>query len=160
MDASVEEWVFGPSDRCPVCGASLVDQPAFFRSDRVCWQCGTNLWCRKNDRDGQFIIVPIPGRTATSVDLERLVRSIGKSGQGLSVGVDLSDLELVNSSFVSKLIVLNRRIQEIGGRMFLFAIHPNVRASLNRFRLDLIFEILEDEPAASWIEHEADVATP
>jgi anti-anti-sigma regulatory factor len=160
MDAEVEEFIFGVSDLCPVCGASLVEQPDFIRSDRACWQCGTNLWCRRNDRDGQFIIVPIPGRTPTSVDVERLVRSIGKCGEEVSVGVDLSDLELVNSSFVAKLIVLNRRIQEIGSRMFLFSIHPIVRASLNRFRLDLIFEIIENEPAGSWTEHTAAVMTP
>jgi anti-anti-sigma regulatory factor len=160
MDASVEECIFRVLDLCPVCGASLVEQSDFFRSDRVCRQCGTNLWCRKNERDGQFIIVPIAGRTPTSADVERLVRSIGESGQEVSVGVDLSDLELVNSSFVAKMIVLNRRIQEIGCRMFLFAIHPIVRASLNRLGLDLIFEIIEDEPAGSWTEHTAGVLTP
>jgi len=74
-----------------------------------------------------------------------LVQSLRESGKVARVGVDLSGWDAVSSSFVAELVMLHRRIQEAGGRLFLFALNPFVRSSLHRFRLDQLFEIVEHE---------------
>jgi anti-anti-sigma regulatory factor len=105
------------------------------------------------------ILVPVARRTPTATDAELLVRSLRHSGQFARVGVDLSELEVASSSLVAELVILRRRIREAGGRLFLFALNPFVRASLHRLRLDQVFEIVEPEGDAVWSEPAAMMAT-
>jgi anti-anti-sigma regulatory factor len=152
MDAAVDDVGLHTWYRCPVCGASLLDHTEFYLADDACRECGANLWCWRQEHEGVVILVPIPQRTPATADVESLVRALRRSGTAARVGVDLSSLEVVSSSWVAELVILHRRIREAGGRLFLFGLNPYVRASLHRFRLDQVFEIVEPEDAAAWAE--------
>ncbi len=136
MYAAVDDEALHTSYRCPVCGASLLDQTEFFFAAETCRECGANLWCSRQEHDGVVILVPVARRTPTATDAELLVRSLRHSGQFARVGVDLSEPEVASSSLVAELVILHRHIREAGGRLFLFALNPFVRASLHRLRLD------------------------
>lgn len=152
MDAAVDDVARQTWYRCPVCGASLLDHTEYYLADDACRECGASLWCWRQERGGVVILVPIPQRTPSTADVELLVRSLRRCGKVARVGVDLGELDVVSSSLVAELVILHRRIREAGGRLFLFALNPYVRASLHRFRLDQMFEIVEPEDNASWAE--------
>lgn len=152
MDAAVDDVGLHTWYRCPVCGASLLDQTEFYLADDACRECGANLWCWRQEHEGTVILVPIPQRTPATADVESLVRALRRSGKAARVEVDMSELEVASSSLVAELVILHRRIREAGGRLFLFGLNPYVRASLHRLRLDQVFEILEPEDDADWAE--------
>ncbi len=89
------------------------------------------------------MLVPIPRRNPATKDIELLARSLRERVRATRVGLDMSELSTVSTSLVTDLLLLHRRIQEAGGRLFLFALNPLVRASLHRLRLEQVFQILE-----------------
>ena len=62
-----------------------------------------------------------------------------------SLCVDLSNLDIVNSDMLSKLIVLQRRLKQKEGTLLLCGLSPHVREIFGWTRLDRFFEIKEDE---------------
>ena len=59
--------------------------------------------------------------------------------------VDCSNLQLLNSEMLSKLIVLHRRLKHKEGKLILCGLCPEVREVLSWTKLDQLFEIKEDE---------------
>jgi len=81
-------------------------------------------------------------------DLDRLADSLAGTGETPRVILNLSDLELVNSLFLSRLLVLHQRIQRDEGRLVLCCFHPLVRDALATTKLDAVFDMADDEEAA------------
>ncbi len=150
MDAAAAEYGFQTSYQCPVCGASLPYHPVFLPADEPCAECREHLWCWKREHNGVVILQPLPERTPTPADVERVVTAL-QSGKVACIGIDLSELDTVTSAFVARLMVLHKRTRDAGGRLFLFGLNPIVRESLHHLRLDRFFEIVEHEDDPDWL---------
>jgi anti-anti-sigma regulatory factor len=133
------------SFRCPVCGNALplLIAPAPF--DAPCSECGSYLWCRRRNDGDVVLLEAIAGRSPEPMEVERVVRSLVSGGVPSCVILDLSRLELINSSFMARLIMMNRRIREEGGTFKLKGLQPVVREIFDRARLGLVLEVVEDE---------------
>ena len=59
--------------------------------------------------------------------------------------MDCSNLRVLNSEMLSKLVVLQRRLKEKDAKLVLSGVHPEVREILGWTKLDRFFEIQEDE---------------
>jgi anti-anti-sigma factor len=90
-------------------------------------------------------LVATPGRSPEPIEVERVIRALLIEGEPLRVVLDLSQLELINSSFMARLIMMNRRIRDEGGTFFLRGLQPVVREIFDRARLDLALDVIEDE---------------
>jgi anti-anti-sigma factor len=133
------------SFQCPVCGNALphLMAPAPFHAP--CSECGGYLWCRRRGGGDAIWLVATPGRSPEPIEVERVIRSLLSEGEPLRVILDLSHLELINSSFMARLIMMNRRIRDEGGTFFLKGLQPVVREIFDRARLDLALDVIEDE---------------
>jgi anti-anti-sigma regulatory factor len=134
--------------QCPVCGNSLphsVPTPPF---DAPCSECGAYLWCRRRSSSGPIFLQAIPGRSPEPSELERVIQALERDSRGEEVILDLSLMELVTSSFMARMITLNRRIQASGSRMSVTGLQPLVRDIFQRARLDLALNLVEDGEAS------------
>lgn len=87
---------------------------------------------------------------------ERTVREVGEQigaslpndGNPLRVVLDFSGVDLISSSLLGKLILLQRRIDSTGGRLRLCELSPTVQAVFRTSNLDRLFAIDRDCAAA------------
>jgi len=71
--------------------------------------------------------------------------SVADRGDCQALVVDCSDVEFLSSETLSRLIVLQRRLQQKNARLVLFGLRAEVREVLSWTRLDRFFEIKEHE---------------
>lgn len=91
----------------------------------------------------------MPDRTPKHADVIRLANSLVCAGNGLGVIVDLSRFaEIISSEFVARLVALNKRVRAAKRRLILCGLAPLVRDAFVGAKLDMVFEICDDERAA------------
>jgi anti-anti-sigma factor len=98
--------------------------------------------------DDVVVLRVLPGRTPEIGDIERLAESLVRSADVPRVVVDVSDLDLINSSLVAGLIALHKRVRSAKGRLILCGLQPFVREVFFDSNLTKVFVILDDEEAA------------
>jgi anti-anti-sigma factor len=133
------------SYQCPVCGnplPHLAPAPPF---DAPCSECGSVLWCRRRVSPEHLVLEALPSGTPEPWQVEQVVESLLSSGRASRVVLDLSHLNYVSSSFVARLVTMNRRIRATGGRLVLCGLHPVAYEIFQQFRLDKLFEILPED---------------
>ena len=62
--------------------------------------------------------------------------------------LNLADVPYMDSSALAVLVESLKRMQRIGGRVFLFNLQPRVKGLLEIARLDTIFHLVKDEAEA------------
>jgi len=92
------------------------------------------------------VLDALPDRTPP--DEDRLTDSLARTSGAPRVILCLGSLDLVDSRFLARMLVLHRRLQECEGKFVLCCLQPLVRDVLASTKLDTIFEIAEDEQAA------------
>jgi anti-anti-sigma factor len=81
-------------------------------------------------------------------DIGEALSELADLGVGLTVSLDLRDVDIVTASTLGKLVALHRSLRPLGGRTVLRNVMPFVREIFRATRLDTVFEILpRDEPA-------------
>jgi len=81
-------------------------------------------------------------------EANQLVESLISKDVHARVVVDFSRLEIVDSSFVARLVSMNRRLRSVGGQLVLSNLSPIIREMFAQLRLDRAFDIVESEPHA------------
>jgi anti-anti-sigma factor len=133
------------SYQCPVCGKANQQEPSLPRFDAPCSGCGCHIWCRRRVSSGDTVLEVLPQRTPEPWDVEQVVDALIRHGVASRVVVDLSRLDTVDSSFVARLVSMNKHIRAAGGRFILCGLSPVVREVFQHLRLDKAFE-LSNEP--------------
>ncbi len=136
------------SFQCPVCGNGLPQLLAPPPFDAPCSECGSYLWCRRCSGTDPIRLEAMPGRSPEPIEVERVIHTIVGREEPVTVVLDLSRLEMINSSFMARLIMLNRRIRDEGGRFFLKGLQPVVQEIFDRARLHMALDVLRDETDA------------
>jgi anti-anti-sigma factor len=103
------------------------------------------LWCCSRTVDNSIVIDVVSGITPTHEDIQRLCDTLFDSGSVPNVVVDLSDVEFVSSSFLARLVALNKRIRAADRKLILCGLRPVVREIFRVSRLDTILDIAEDK---------------
>ncbi len=134
--------------RCPLCSTVLSFRPHPPPYDAACQECGYPLWCFSRTVGDLIVLEVVSGTMPTHKEVHRLCDTLLASGSVPRVVVDLSDVEFVSSSFVARLVALNKRIQAADARLVLCGLRPVVREALHTSRLDEFFDIAEDEATA------------
>lgn len=139
METSVKTWY-----ECPICGNALPQEPWLVRFDAPCSECGYRLWCRRRLQGTETILEVLPERTPEPWESKQLVASLIARNMHTFVTMDLSQLQIVDSAFVARLISMNRSIYEARGRFVLRGMCSTIREIFAQLRLDKAFEIVED----------------
>jgi anti-anti-sigma factor len=91
------------------------------------------------------ILDAVAGRTPEPWEVERVVDALGRHATLDHVTVDLSQLEVVNSSFLAALVGMKKRLQVFGCTLFLCGLRPIVCEIFERLRLNGYFKIVKSE---------------
>jgi anti-anti-sigma factor len=87
------------------------------------------------------VLEVLPDRVPEPWEVEKLVQAIEKKNAGARVVMDLSRLDLIDSSMVARFVSMNRRIRGAGGHFVLTGLCEIVREIFDHLRLDKAFEI-------------------
>ncbi len=86
-------------------------------------------------------------RTVREVS-EQLGAALPNDGKPIRVVLDFSGVDLISSSLLGKLILLQRRVDGSGGKLRLCELSPTVQSVFRTSNLDRLFAILRDRRAA------------
>jgi anti-sigma B factor antagonist len=133
---------------CPKCRRPVAVQSLHDAGDHPCPNCGHLLWFVRREVDGVVVLEFLPGLIAGSESLglsDDVKTAVGEAPQ---VVVNLGSLRLISSTMLAMLVVLYRRMKAANGNMVLCSLAPDGREVFRITKLDLIFDIYEDEAAA------------
>ena len=131
--------------QCPFCGNALPRFAALPPFDAPCCECGSRLWCRQRASVEGVMLEAVAGRAPESGEVERLVDALERHGAPDRVFVDLSQLSVINSSFLAALVGMKKRLQPFGCTLYLCGLRPLVREIFERLRLDTLFHLVRRE---------------
>jgi len=131
--------------QCAVCGNALPRLAPLPPFDAPCCECGSYLWCRRRDSAEGVVLEVVAGRAPEPSEVERVVESLGRHGTLDHVTVDLSQLEIINSSFLAALVVMKKRLLPFGCTLFLRGLQPIVCNIFDRLRLNGYFRIVKSD---------------
>lgn len=104
--------------------------------------------------DGEVACVAITGqlraRDVCQVG-DPLENVLGTGSYGRKVLLDLSGLELIDSSGFCWMVRRQKRMCQNGGQLILHSASPRLGQILDRLKLDLIFRITWDRESAIWL---------
>jgi anti-anti-sigma factor len=129
--------------QCPVCGNSLPHVASLPPFDAPCCECGSYVWCRRRDSAESVVLEILAGRAPEPSEVEQVIDSL--CGTLDRVTVDLSQLEVINSSLLAALVKMKKRLQSCGCTLFLAGLRPIVREIFERLRLNGYFRIVKSE---------------
>ena len=135
--------------QCPVCGNALLHLAALPPFDAPCYECGSYLWCRRRDSAEGVVLEAVAGRAPELWEVQRVVDALGRFGTLDRVTVDLSQLDIINSSFLAALVGMKKRLQPFGCTLFLRGLQPIVCEIFDRLRLNEFFNIVKSEEHAT-----------
>jgi anti-anti-sigma factor len=89
------------------------------------------------------VLEAVSGRAPEPWEVERVVDSLGRHGTLDRVTVDLSKLEIINSSFLAALVGMTKRLQGSGCTLLLCGLRPIVREIFDRLHFERLFDIVK-----------------
>jgi anti-sigma B factor antagonist len=105
-----------------------------------------------HEEDGVLIVsfrdrLLFDDRTVREVS-EQLGAAMPNDGRPIKLILDFSGVDLISSSLLGKLILLQRRVDGTGGRLRLCELSPTVQSVFRTSNLDRLFGIVRDRRAA------------
>jgi anti-sigma B factor antagonist len=79
---------------------------------------------------------------------DQIAEALPNDGSPIRLVVDFSDVSLISSTFLSKLILLQRRIDGTRGKMRLCEMSPMIQQVFRTSNLDRLFKIDRDQRTA------------
>jgi anti-sigma B factor antagonist len=79
---------------------------------------------------------------------EQTAAALGNSGEPIRLVLDFTDVSLISSTFLSKLILLQRRVDASRGKLRLCEMSPVLQQVFRTSNLDRLFQIDRDVQAA------------
>ncbi len=73
---------------------------------------------------------------------------LGAAGYARKVVLGLTNVDYIDSSGISWLLVRHKRFREADGKLVIHSVPPMVRQVLEMLRLNLVLHLTDDEPAA------------
>jgi len=117
-------------------------------ADVRCRDCGGLVWFRKRTADDAVILDVLPGRIPEPEDIESLCKTLVHPGAVALVAVNLSQAEIVDSTFVASLVGLRRRLLAANGKLVLYSLRRAMLEILDYTRLDEFFDTFDTEENA------------
>lgn len=89
-------------------------------------------------------------RMLSTVAVDTRLREVTKSPptEGIDTVLDFSRVEFISSAVLNRLIVLDRAISSMGGKLVLCGLSSSLRDLFSMTRLDQVFRIVDDQDEA------------
>jgi anti-sigma B factor antagonist len=132
-------------NRCSVCGCDLPTQPA---GDGSCSACGHRIWFRKRDANGLITVDLMPSMNPDQAPIDRLGELFVSGSRAPRVLLNFRHIDFVTSTFINRLLVLRRTIQDARGRLLLCGLNPVIQEIFEINRLGNLFDVFSNEQDA------------
>ena len=94
------------------------------------------------------IVVTLPVESEIIVRELKNVNQMVSSGDGCDVVIDFSNVEILNSSSISNLMILRELLHERGRQLILCNVSPSIMSVFTVAGLDKLFEFVDDKQTA------------
>jgi anti-anti-sigma factor len=94
------------------------------------------------------IVVTLPVESQVIVRELKNVNQMVSSGDGRDVVIDFSNVEILNSSSISNLMILRELLHERGRQLILCSVSPSIMSVFTVADLDKVFEFVDDKQTA------------
>jgi anti-anti-sigma factor len=131
-----------PRSRCPVCGDTL---PARSVADGSCSVCGHQIWFRRREASGLTVIELLPTMNPEEAAIDRLGPFLARRLRAPRVLLNFRHIDFVTSTFINRLLVLRRSIQDARGRLLLCGLNPVLREIFEINKLGNLFDVFHNE---------------
>jgi anti-sigma B factor antagonist len=105
-----------------------------------------------NDSDGikvvRFLDRQLFDERTVREAAEEIAAALPNDGTPIRLVIDFSDVNLISSTFLSKLILLQRRVDSTAGRLRLCEMSPLIQQVFRTSNLDRLFKIDRDQRSA------------
>jgi anti-sigma B factor antagonist len=120
--------------------------------DRLEFSMPATLRIEVLDIDGSQVVtfrdrLLFDDRTVREV-ADQLSAALPNDGKAIKLVIDFTGVDLISSSLLGKLILLQRRVDGSGGKLRLCELSPTVHSVFKTSNLDRIFGIVRDRRAA------------
>jgi anti-sigma B factor antagonist len=92
----------------------------------------------------EVILVELPGRLEKDNELQTVIRML-RQGNHCDVVVDFSHVQLLGGAWLTRLLKIQRLVEEGGHKLTLCGVAPAIRGIFTIARLDHLFDFAEDE---------------
>ena len=130
---------------CPVCGSPL---SACAAGDGSCSACGHRDWFRRRRVDGLIIVDLLSKMNPEEADIDRLGRLLIRENRAPRVLLNFRQIDFVTSTFINRLLVLRRSIQDARGRLLLCGLNPVIQEIFEINKLGNLFDVFRNEQDA------------
>ena len=133
---------------CPLCDAELKGDLSVSGIEARCPNCHGSLWCQMRTLGGVVVLDMMPRQTFECEFARHLRGSCLPFSGRYPVVVNLSKVELADSTLLGGLVRLKKRIDEAGGRLILYGPRSLLRKMFAFTRLADYFVIVATEADA------------
>ena len=133
---------------CPLCDAELKGDLSVSGIEARCPNCHGSLWCQMRTLGSVVVLDMMPRQTFQCEFARHLSDSCLPFSGRVPVVVNLSEVELADSTFLAGLVLLKKKIDATGGRLILYGPLPLLREMFAFTKLADFFVIVATESDA------------
>lgn len=137
------------TDQCSVCGQEVTADPSNLRNDAQCSHCGHMVWFRKQEMNDLVILNLMANMDPERADFEPVGGWLVRSEKPSSVVISFANVEFVGSTFLGRLLALQKKLKGAERKLTLCALNPVIREIFQITKLEGFFEFSDDEIGAT-----------
>jgi anti-anti-sigma factor len=130
------------SSQCSLCGCELPEQA---RDSGACSWCGYGQWFRTRTSDGWIIVDLLACMNPEEAAVDNLAELLTQTIRAPRLLLNLREISFVTSTFLNRLLVLRRKIQDARGRLLLCDLSPIVQEIFDVNQLGALFDVFPSE---------------
>jgi anti-anti-sigma factor len=135
-----------PGQRCTLCGQEPpVDlmAPAETSGRALCPRCGRPVWFRVQELADAVILDLLPNMDLEATDLAVLGQAFLQTEKPPRIILNFALLSFVSSTFLARLVSLQRIVEATKGRLVLCGVNPVIREIFHITKLEGLFDFAD-----------------
>jgi anti-anti-sigma factor len=107
------------------------------------------LWFCKRNLKGFIVVDLMPGMDPEEATVDRLGDLLISAGRAPRVLLNFSYVDFITSTFINRLLILRRKMQDARGRLLLCGLNPVIEEIFDINKLGNLFDVFSNEQDAT-----------
>ncbi len=137
------------ANRCSVCGQPVSVDSSNPSAHSRCSDCGHLVWFRKQEIDDFVILNLLASMDPEHADLERVGELLVPADGPPHVVVNFANVEYVSSTFLGRLLAMQKKLKAAEGKLVLCGLNDVVREIFQITKLEDLFDFADDQDSAT-----------
>lgn len=133
---------------CSVCGRQVFPDAFQTAGETPCSYCGHLAWFHKQENTDCVILNLMADLGLEGANLDLVGQLIIESNPAPRIVLNMSSVEFVSSTFLGRLLALQKTVDKTEGRLVLCGMNPVVREIFQVTKLESFFNFSDDEAGA------------